>query len=127
VATTGPVVSEDDRFDVFISFAAADRHQAQFGRSVDVVAEIKRALERYRHPETARRLRPRLRLRLGLEEHDLVALVRRGLERNAINCTMFFRSRTVFRSSIERPMSAAMRFRGALRAGVEAADAQVAG
>lgn len=50
-------MADGDRFDVFLSFSTEDRHKMWFGHSIDVVGEIKRALERYRHPETSRRFR----------------------------------------------------------------------
>ncbi len=45
------------QFDLFVSFSTKDRRQPWFGTSVDVVSEIKTALESYRHPDTNRRLR----------------------------------------------------------------------
>lgn len=45
------------QFDVFVSFSSADRVRSWFDRNVDVVAELKSTLERYRHPVTSRRLR----------------------------------------------------------------------
>lgn len=47
----------EPRFDVFISFRSNDRRRQWFGQSIDVVAELKKTLERYRHPDTKRRLR----------------------------------------------------------------------
>lgn len=45
------------RFDLFISFSSKDRHQPWFGRSVDLVTELKTALEQYYHPISRRRFR----------------------------------------------------------------------
>jgi WD40 repeat protein len=56
-ATYEPTALESPRFDVFVSFCSADRRQPWFGRTIDIVTELKSALERYRHPDTGRRLR----------------------------------------------------------------------
>ncbi|MBL8346305.1 MAG: hypothetical protein JNN03_12745 [Rubrivivax sp.] len=64
------------RFDTFISFCSADRLQPWFGRSIDIVAELKTALERYRHPGTARRMRVCTYdedFELGLEVRKVIA------------------------------------------------------
>lgn len=55
--TTDASGLELDRFDAFLSFATEDRRKPWFGRSIDLVAELKGALERYRHPETNQRFR----------------------------------------------------------------------
>lgn len=50
-------IASAQRFDLFVSFSNKERRQSWFGTSVDVVSEFKNALERYRHPDTSRRLR----------------------------------------------------------------------
>ncbi|HEX7152240.1 MAG TPA: hypothetical protein VF618_12200 [Thermoanaerobaculia bacterium] len=55
--TTDAAGVKFDRFDAFLSFATEDRRKPWFGRSIDLVAELKGALERYRHPETNQRFR----------------------------------------------------------------------
>lgn len=44
-------------FDIFLSFSSSDRLKQWFGASMDIVVELKTALERHRHPDTDRRLR----------------------------------------------------------------------
>lgn len=65
-------------FDLFISFSTRDRRQPWFSGSVDVVSEIKTALERYRHPDTNQRLR----VCTYEEDFELRADVREAIARN---------------------------------------------
>lgn len=52
-----PPSSKGWSFDVFVSFCSADRKREWFGRSLDVVAHLKSALEAHRHPVTGKRLK----------------------------------------------------------------------
>jgi WD40 repeat protein len=73
------------QFDLFLSFSTRDRRQSWFGTSVDVVSELKTALERYRHPDTHRRLR----VCTYDEDFELRAEVREAIARNVEQSAAF--------------------------------------
>lgn len=51
------VPGHEDEFDLFLSFSSQDAVVRPFGREIDLVRTVKRALESYRHPEKQRGFR----------------------------------------------------------------------